>query len=287
MKVEIINLRKDRPVTLTSYILDTSPEIALKRRPAIIICPGGAFLYTSDREAEPVATRFLTKGYNAFVLRYTTASMGVKKVYPDVLYDLAKSISLIREKADEWSIAPDKIAILGFSAGGALAALYSVKWLEEWLSSSLKVSPEILRPSAVVLAYPGVDYVKMYEIFKNLGGASAEMFFKSTATTIGTEEISYEILKEISAVSHVSENTPPTFVWTTADDKYVPVESVITYVQALAQHGVPFEFHVFEKGGHGLSLADITTAKTNDQKNSHVARWVDLAFEWLEEQLWR
>lgn len=79
MKTEVIHLREDRPVTLTTYILDSSQEILWRKRPAVVICPGGAFLFTSDREAEPVALVFLAEGYHAFILRYTTASMGVKK----------------------------------------------------------------------------------------------------------------------------------------------------------------------------------------------------------------
>ncbi|AJG41630.1 hypothetical protein TRQ7_09270 [Thermotoga sp. RQ7] len=287
MKVEVVNLRKDRPVVLTAYIVDSSQEISWKKRSAVVICPGGAFLFTSDREAEPVALKFLSKGYNAFVLRYTTASMGTEKVYPDVLYDLANAVVTIRKRAEDWNTDPEKVVIVGFSAGGALASLYSVMWHRKWLSETLNVSPDVLKPSAVILAYPGVDYVKMYEIFKKSDGPASEMFFKSTITVLGTESFSVESLKEISATYHVDKNVPPTFIWTTSDDEYVPVESVITYVQALAQHGVPFEFHVFEKGGHGLSLADRTTARTSDQINPHVAKWIDLAFEWLEEHLWR
>lgn len=144
------------------------------------------------------------------------------------------------------------------------------------------VPKEMLKPNAVILAYPGVDYVTMYEIFKKSGGSAAEMFFKSTSVTIGSEDMSLEKLKEISAVYYVDRNTPPTFVWITADDKYVPVESVITYVNALAQNKVSFEFHVFEKGGHGLSLADKTVARTPEQVNPSVAKWVELAINWLE-----
>lgn len=189
---------------------------------------------------------------------------------------------MIRQNAERWNIDPNKIVIVGFSAGGALASLYSVHWHREWLSSSMNVSKELLKPNAVILAYPGVDYVTMYEIFKNRSGASTEMFLKSTSVTVGSEDISLEMLKEISAVNHVNSNTPPTFIWTTADDEYVPVESIITYVQALTQHKVPFEFHVFEKGGHGLSLADKTTAKIPEQINPSVAKWIKLALDWLE-----
>ncbi|MEM4512900.1 MAG: alpha/beta hydrolase [Ignisphaera sp.] len=285
MRFEVIKLRDDRPVKLYTYILDLSPQIAWGKRPAVIICPGGSFLYTSDREAEPVAMAFLSKGYHAFVLRYTTTDMGVKKVYPDIIYDLANALTLIRHNTNEWGIDPDKIAIIGFSAGGALAALYSVNWHRDWLSSSHNVSKENLKPNAVILAYPAaLDYITMYEALKKRSGSAVEVFHRIISALLGAADIPVEKLKEVSAVYHVDQNTPPTFIWSTADDSIVPVESIITYVKALVEKGVPFELHIFDKGVHGLSLANRTTARNPEQINLYVSKWVELALNWLDKQ---
>ncbi|MEM1644626.1 MAG: alpha/beta hydrolase [Ignisphaera sp.] len=285
MRFEVIRLREDRPVKLYTYILDLSPQIAWGKRPAVIICPGGSFLYTSDREAEPVAMKFLSKGFHSFVLRYTTADMRVKKVYPDIIYDLANAVITVRRKADEWGVDVNKIAIIGFSAGGALAALYSVNWHRNWLSESLNVPKEMLKPNAVILAYPaGLDYVSMYEALKKRGNTDLNVFHRIISPLLGSDDISIEKLREVSAVNYVDANTPPTFIWSTADDSIVPVESILTYVNTLAEKGIQFELHIFDKGVHGLSLADKTTARTPEQINPYVAKWVELALNWLNKQ---
>lgn len=286
MRIDVIRLREDRPVTLTSYILDTPPEVAWKRRPAVIICPGGGFTFTSDREAEPVASIFLSKGYHSFVLRYSTESMGVSKVYPDVVVELANAVVTIRHNADKWGIDPSKIAILGFSAGGTVAALYSVNWHRDWLGKLVNAPKEVLKPSAVILAYPVVDFAVMNEVTKNNRNTpAAGVLFKMMSLALGSSKFTEDDLRELSATYHVDENTPPTFIWTTADDEVVPVESVISYVNALARNKIPFEFHVFEKGIHGLSLADKTTASNPQQINPPVAKWIELALSWLERHL--
>ncbi|ABW02043.1 alpha/beta hydrolase [Caldivirga maquilingensis] len=286
MRIEVIRLRDDRPVTLTSYILDTSPEISWGRRPAIIICPGGGFVRTSDREAEPVASIFLSRGYHAFVLRYSTESMGVSKVYPDVVIELANAVVSIRRNADKWNIDPGRIAIIGFSAGGTVAALYSVNWHRDWLSKLVNAPKDTLKPSAVILAYPVVDFAVMNEVTKNNRNTpAAGVLFKMMSLALGSGKFTEDDLRELSATYHVDENTPPTFIWTTADDDVVPVESIISYVNALARNKVPFEFHVFEKGVHGLSLADKTTASNPQHVNPPVAKWIELALSWLERHI--
>lgn len=283
MKIEVTRLREDRPVTLTSYVLDLSPQIEWRRRPAVVVCPGGALMYTSDREAEPVATVFLSKGYHASVLRYTTMDMGVEKVYPDILYDLGKAIAYIRSKADEWGVDIDKIVVIGFSAGGFLAAMYSVQWHREWFSKTIGISKNLLKPNAVILAYPaGLDFVATYEVFRDKSSRGSEVFHRMFYLLTGSNDISMDKLREVSPITYIDENTPPTFIWTTADDNVVPVNSILTYAQALAKKGIPFELHVFAKGVHGLSLANKTTAKSSEHVNPYIAKWVDLALNWLE-----
>ncbi|NLB36744.1 MAG: alpha/beta hydrolase [Clostridiales bacterium] len=139
MKTQTITLSGGENVTLTTYILDSSPEMSnmLKKR-GILICPGGAYRACSDREAEPVAMAFLSQGYNAFVLRYSVGEGAAK--FPRPLEDAEEALELIRNNADEWEVYEDRIAVLGFSAGGHLAAALSTMGR--------------LRPNAAVLGYP-------------------------------------------------------------------------------------------------------------------------------------
>lgn len=293
MKTEVIALRKDRPVTLTTYLLDLSPEIAWKKRPAVIICPGGAFMFTSDREAEPVAMYFLHKGYNAFVLRYTTANMNVAKVYPDMLIDLVNAVIQIKNNANQWNVDAEKIAIIGFSAGGTLAAMYSVHWHRKWLYSLVNTVPEILKPTAIVLGYPVTDFELMYKIAeekenKKLGNSDVtpkELFVKAFSALTGSDGLSEELMRSLNPINYVDSNVPPTFIWHTADDEVVYVENSIKYAYELSKNNVSFELHIFEKGVHGLSLANKTTASSPEHINSDVAVWAELVSKWLDKYL--
>jgi acetyl esterase/lipase len=129
---------KNANVTLTTYLLESSPEMPNTRiRPAVLICPGGAYRVCSDREAEPIAMAFLAEGYQAFILRY---SLGEAAAFPQPLNDAEEALKIIRERSEEWDVAPDKVAVCGFSAGGHLAAALGTMGR--------------IRPNAMILGYP-------------------------------------------------------------------------------------------------------------------------------------
>lgn len=136
MKIQTITLNAERNVTLTCYFHDMSPKLGIDRRPAVIITPGGGYQYCSDREADPVAFPYLKAGYHAFILRY---SVGKDAVWPNPLTDFDQAIALLRDNADEWQIIPDRIAVIGFSAGGHLAAA----------AATMAVN----RPNAAIIGY--------------------------------------------------------------------------------------------------------------------------------------
>lgn len=120
MKTEIITLNKERNVTLTAYLQGVGGEFRyVTKRPAMIVIPGGAYQFCSEREADPVAMPYLKAGYQVFILRY---SLGANATWPNPLNDFDQAMALIREKADEWNLYADKIAVVGFSAGGHLAS---------------------------------------------------------------------------------------------------------------------------------------------------------------------
>lgn len=151
MFTETYNLTDDPDVTLTTYISDISEEMKYANtKPAVLVIPGGAYKFCSDREAEPIALAYLAKGFNAFVLRY---SLNDKAAFPTPLNDAEKALRFIRDKADEFHIYPDKIAVCGFSAGGHLAAAVSTM-SEEKPNACILGYPCILDSTSPILAKP-------------------------------------------------------------------------------------------------------------------------------------
>ncbi len=295
MIVEKSVLREDNEkVFYTRYLLDNSPEIeANRKRPAMIICPGGGYLLTSDREAEPVAMFFLNQGYQAFVLRYITADKG-SAIFPNSLLDLCKTIAEIREHADEWHVDPDKIAIIGFSAGANLCACLATMWHQAFLKLLTGVDNQLLKPNAVILGYPLIDYPfqKMMterdpsarEVIPFFGSSKYDFMIISNHSFMG-QDLSDERLREVSPITHVSDQTPPVFIWHTATDDLVYVGNSLNFARSLEDHKVPFELHIFEKGPHGMSLANHQTTGNftdfSDMDNPDVAVWTDLASRFL------
>lgn len=298
MVYEKIRLYADREdVTLTAYVHSDSRELLNgNKRGAVLICPGGAYLNCSNREGEPVALRFASMGYHAFVLRYSTYMEGnpgypdptkeipinKRSIYPNPMLDIAKAMLYIREHAEEWLVDTDKIVLCGFSAGAHNCAMYSVYWNTSVLTEHFNVEPEQLKPAAAILGYTLSDCILQKEILAKQDNPVTKYLFKvfNVAYT-GEEDPDDEILYKISPVLHVSEYTPPMFLWATAQDELVPVEHTVRMASALAKKNIPFEMHIFEEGQHGLSLANQSTAGSREQINPHVAKWVGLAEEWL------
>jgi acetyl esterase/lipase len=285
---------KNQPATYVKYLLDNSPEIHSERKhPAIIVCGGGAYMGISDREKEPVALYFLNQGYQAFVLNYATKSIG-DPVYPNPVYDLAKMVLTIREHADEWNIDPNKITAVGFSAGAHLCACLATQWHEDYLSSKLKVNSDLLRLNAVILSYPLLDFLyQKHKVStdKDRDVAPATMPFSKGEITrlsgdimIG-ENATDEMCRIASPFYHITDKTPPTFIWHTASDELVYVGQSLRFSEKLHDLGIPFELHIFETGVHGLSLANEQSSNDPLFINHDVAIWTDLAMKFLNRHL--
>ena len=298
MKSEVITFYDDREdVTLTTYVLSDSPELlGGRKRPAIIICPGGAYLSCSDREGEAVALRFAAMGYHAFVLRYSTymggdvgfpdieKGMEVKeeRTHPTPMREIGKAMLTIREHAEEWLVDVDKIAICGFSAGAHNCSMYSVSWDKPIIYEFFNKKPEMFKPAATILGYTLSDYILMRSLPKS--SSDKKLFDASNLALTGTKEPDEETLKEISPALHVSESTPPMFLWATSEDTLVPVQHTLKMANALADQQIPFEVHVYEKGPHGLSLSTQATAQAKSQIYQDAARWIVEAEAWLEKR---
>ena len=241
MLTEKINLGENPGVTLTTYILDSSPEMPnMLRRPAVLVIPGGAYKMCSDREAEPIAMAFAAQGYNAFVLRY---SVGADKSFETSLRDAETALGMIYDRAEEWNVIKDKVAVIGFSAGGHLAAALST------MGS--------VRPAACLLGYPCI-----------------------------LEEISEILAFPVPGLDKkVDGKTPPTFIFASSQDKTVPIINSVKYAAALAEHKVPFEMHIFERGWHGFSLCTphVCAAPESVEENKHASQWFRLCVDWLND----
>lgn len=299
MVTQTIHLWQDRDdARLECYILHNSSEFQTDtKRPAVIICPGGAYLGTSDREAEPVALRFAAAGYHAFVLRYTTYYKewvhdwqnpppgNERSRFPQPLLDLAKTIALIRRHSEDWHVDAERIAVAGFSAGGHLAASLGVHWHEEFLKEELGIDNEQFRPNALILGYAVLDYLLMRDESAKADEMGRNLFRISNKALFGTPEPDEEQLAARSPVLHVSSHTPPTFIWHTAEDGLVYAQNSLHFATALAKQGIPYELHVFTSGEHGLSLGDETTAANPSQINPESAVWFELALNWLKKQM--
>lgn len=260
---DIFNKLKESNAIITSYIIENSNEIDInKKRPTIVICPGGGYGFTSDREAEPVALKFLSKGFNVIIVRYSVAPTK----YPAALLELASTISYIRSKENQWNVDKDKIIVCGFSAGGHLAGSMGVFWKEEFIKDRLNIENEKVKPNGLILCYPvitGGEFAHRGS-FDNLLGKSEDH------TKLSLENL-------------VTEDTPKTFLWHTFNDGTVPVQNSLLFANALSEKRVPFEMHIYPNGVHGLSLCEESTARNREKKHidEHVASWFNLACEWI------
>lgn len=269
-KIEIKARGMEAVGNLFTYFLDSSIEMRPnEKRPVILMCPGGGYEMTSDREAEPMAMQFLAMGYHVAVLRYSVCPVR----YPAALLQVAESVLYLKEHADEYHIDPEKIVVQGCSAGGHLAANYGIAWNSPFLTKLMGVEndPERLRVAGLLLCYPVITSGEKAheESFRNLLGEQYE-----------------EKKEELSLENQVTPDTPPTFLWHTATDETVPVENSLYFFQACLQQGVSAELHIYPVGGHGLSLANEETCRANGigvQKECQ--SWIGLAQTWLEEIL--
>ncbi|MFC6169295.1 alpha/beta hydrolase [Loigolactobacillus jiayinensis] len=302
MKIKSFKLNQDKEssATVTAYLLANSAEMLRgKRRPAIIINPGGGYFSCSDREAEPVAMYFASLGYQTFVLRYTTYSqsglampdlsqplpVNRASLFPRQLLELGQTMLLVKAHVDEWYVDPDKIIVCGFSAGGHNAALYATRWQDDLIAGPLNVEPEQLRPAACIVGYPLTDYNLVQQELENKTNPMDIAFMKaSNVALLGEETPNKELLDEVSPTEHISTNTPPMFIWATATDPLGTARQALRLADDLAQHKIDYEVHIFGEGGHGLSLSTQASAGALSDVSDYVAQWTSLCAKWLTER---
>lgn len=234
-----------------------------QKRPCILVCPGGGYGMCSEREAEPIALKFIEDGYNAIVLNYSV----VPNRFPTQLCEVAATMELIYKNADNWNCDTEKIGIIGFSAGGHLAAHYSNAYNCEDVR---KYFPESKPVNASILSYPVISI------------AFPECHEGSFINLLGHKPTEKDEIEKFSCEYLVSKDTPPAFIWHTAEDNCVPVKNSLVYAQALSKNGIPFEMHIYPFGCHGLSTCDKLTCDNITNIHNHNAEWITDAKKWLK-----
>ena len=274
MIYNVIHLKERFPFlegdpTLETYLPENMAEMgwADKKRPVMLIIPGGGYRFVSRREAEPLALRMMPRGFNCFVLTYSVDPIG----YPAQLQQVAAAMEMIYEYADAWHCDTDRVAIMGFSAGGHLAAHYCNRYDEPQVR---KFFPQSKAVRCAVLGYPVITADPAYShkaSFERLNG--------------GTYPETQEKIDFYSCDKMVSEKTPPTFLWHCTGDKTVPVKNTLLYANALADHGVPFQLHIYPYGKHGAGTADLTTNAELKPEMDQVKDWLLSLDKWLMQTL--
>ena len=250
-----------------------------EKRRAMLVIPGGGYGMVSEREAEPIARKFYAEGYNTFTLWYSVTERATnpgnvydeKRGLPKPLLEASKAMALIRRNAEKYNIDPEKIAIIGFSAGGHLAASLATMWHYDFVKEGAGIEYGENKPNAAILSYPVITPapgVGHEGSFRNLLNKSADYEKDSKFYTVSEQ---------------VDENTCPCFLWHTAGDTCVPVESTLIMSAALSKAKIPFEVHIYPGGVHGYSTAEADVLNGNQTKDArHASAWVENAVRWLE-----
>ncbi len=261
MKYEVIKLMPESQATLTVYLRENNEEISIKKRPFILVIPGGGYEGVSEREAEPVVSEFYRMGYHVGVLRY---SVGPDALNLQPMKEGITAIKMLREKAGEWNIIADRIAVCGFSAGGHLACSLGVMWQEPKLMEALDYKDDRYKPNAMILCYPVL-----------IAGVNAHQ--GSLINISGSEDLAKQ--EFFSLEKRVDKSTPPTFIWHTVDDDCVPVENTLYFIGELQKNQISYDAHLFRSGNHGISVC----SKETDSENAHCGNWIPLCEEWLKD----
>lgn len=274
MTAETIYLREDdKNIKMQTFIHDDASNVIAGKRAAMVVLAGGGYLFqANDREGEPVAISYFARGFNCFLVNY---SVGEAAAFPRPLEDVSKAIVHIRRNAEEYNVDAERVYVIGFSAGGHLAASIGTFWHEEWAKSSPDMMYGENKPTAVLTCYPVITGDTKYY--------HHDSFMRLLGYPIQKTDATEDELSRYSIEKHISEKTVPAFIWHTFEDTCVPVENSLIYARALKEKGIHFELHIYPKGDHGLALATRETWWGADVLcDPHVAGWIDESIEFLK-----
>jgi acetyl esterase/lipase len=255
----------DRDVpTLTVWL----PPPATATGAAVVVCPGGGYaMLAADHEGKQIAEWLNSLGVAAFVLKYR---LGPRYHHPAMLEDAARAIRTVRSRASEWAVDPRRIAIMGFSAGGHLAATVATHFDVGAPHDADPVERVSSRPDRLILVYPVIALATPYG-------------HRGSLRNLLGENPPQELIENLSNDRRVTRETPPAFLVHTNADRPVPAENSILFALALRKAGVPVELHVFERGPHGLGLGD-GVAQFKVPPEPSFKAWPKLCETWLANQ---
>jgi acetyl esterase/lipase len=243
--------------TLTPFLPNTTNATGA----ALVICPGGGYAGLGPHEGKDYALWLNQHGVACFVLKYRLGSHGYR--HPAMLQDAARAVRLVRAKAADWKIDVKRVGIMGSSAGGHLASTLLTHFDSGNTNSNDPVERQSSRPDIGILCYPVITM-----------GEYAHQGSKKNL--LGTNPPP-ELVKLLSNELQVTTNTPPCFIWTTFEDKTVPMENSLLFAEGLRKNHVPFDLHVYQKGKHGMGLAD-------KPPFAHPHPWAGDCLFWLKAQ---
>lgn len=254
---------------IETYIHSHDEALSIKKRKAIIVCPGGGYSHLSEREAEPIALKYFAAGLNVFTLRY---SVREKAANFAPLIEACLAIKYVRENCEKLHVDPEHVFITGFSAGGHLAAAAGTMWYIPEVQAHMNgADTRICRPDATVLCYPVIT--------------NKPCRHKGSMLVLNGYVDDEEGMDRFSVENYVNADTAPAFMWHTANDPVVPVENSLVYAAKLSEHKIPFELHIYPQGPHGLALCDEETYVGNPAYNSPYCQgWIDLAIKWISKR---
>lgn len=253
--------------TRMSFVQSPTLEVFLPTKrnangKAVIICPGGGYHYVVyDWEGTDIAKWYNSKGITAFVLKYRLPnSKSIKMSYEAPLQDAQRAIRIVRSQSEKWHINPNKIGIMGFSAGGHLASTLGTQFDKPNNFNETAIDSVSARPDFMALIYPVVTM-------------KADYTHSGSRNNLLDKNPSESLINQYSNELQVTEKTPPTFILHAQDDKAVPIENSLNLYKALKDKNVKTEMHIYPEGGHGFGLA---------LEKGYLQTWTDRLFDWLQ-----
>lgn len=251
--------QRERDVpTLTPYFANPARATGA----AMVVCPGGGYAGLAPHEGRDYAMWLNEIGIAAFVLKYRLGSAGYR--HPVMLQDAARAVRYVRGKAAEWKLDPRRVGIMGSSAGGHLASTLLTHFEAGDPNAADPIERESSRPDIGVLCYPVITM--------------GETTHAGSRRLLLGDHPASELVRLLSNELQVTKDTPPTFLFHTAEDGAVSVQNSLAFAAALAQHGVPFALHVYPKGAHGIGLG------TREWDPAARHPWTTQCALWLKEQ---